>query len=150
MTTRTDNTDPRSRTAKQPAPPASGRSAGRDRLVAVMYIDAAITGANGVAYLAGASLLAGLLGPAPAVLIGIGAFLTVYALVVALIGRGRPISFAAVRAAALLNLAWVAASLVVAAGGLIDLTGWGRLWAVAQAMVVLAFAVVQLAGIRRR
>lgn len=115
-----------------------------------MYVDAAITGANGVAYLAGAGLLTGLLGPSPVVLIGIGAFLTAYALVVALIGRGRPISLAAVRGAALLNLAWVAASLVVAAGGLIDLTGWGRLWAVAQAVVVLAFAILQLAGIRRR
>lgn len=119
------------------------------RLPAVMYADAAITAANGAIYVVAAGVLTGLLGPSSSVLIGIGLFLIVYALVVVMIARRRPLSIAAVREVALVNLVWVVASLVVAGGGLLALTGWGRLWAVLQALVVLGFAALQFLGTRR-
>lgn len=130
--------------------PDTARSFAAGRLRAVMYADAVVTGANGLAYLAAAGLLSRLLGPSPAVLVGIGAFLLGYAVVVALIGRRRPISPAAVRGAAVVNLVWVIGSIAVAAIPAVDLTGWGRGWAVLQALVVLGFAVLQITGIRRR
>lgn len=148
MTPSTDNSDPHFGSLSMDGPPPATHVPGRLR--AVMYADAAVTGANGVAYLIGAALPATLLGPASGVLAGLGIFLIAYAVVVAIIGSRRPMSTFAVRSTAIVNLAWVAASITVAATASMDLTGWGRVWAVLQALVVLGFAVLQIGGLRRR
>ncbi|HIZ35190.1 MAG TPA: hypothetical protein H9815_05390 [Candidatus Ruania gallistercoris] len=118
------------------------------RLRAVLLIDAAVTGANGLAYVAAATLLTTLLGPPVPILIGIGTFLVCYAIVILVVGRARSIPPAGVMFAIVLNIAWPVASViyVIAADWL---TPAGRVWGVLQALVVLGFAAAQVIGLRR-
>lgn len=120
-----------------------------DRLLrVVLRLDSAVTGANGLAYAAAAVPLAGLLGGSIPLLVGLGAFLVVVAGVLFVASRGRPISARVVGALIAINVAWVIASLTVAA-----VAEWptpvGRVWAVVQAVVVLGFVVGQALGLRR-
>ncbi|GAA3513438.1 hypothetical protein [Actinocatenispora rupis] len=113
-----------------------------------MLVDAAVTGANGVAYLAAATLLTTPLGPPVPLLLGIGVFLVCYAVVIVLVGRARPIPVVGAWFAIVLNLAWTTASLTVAFTAE-RLTAAGRIWDVLQALVVLGFAVAQMMGLRK-
>ena len=107
-----------------------------------------MTGGNGLAYVAAATLLTTLLGPPAPFLIGIGAFLVCYAIVILVVGRARSIPPAGVIFAIVLNTAWPVASViyVIAADWL---TPAGRVWGVLQALVVLGFAAAQVIGLRR-
>jgi len=129
--------------------PAPLQTSTNDRwLRAAMLIDALVTGANGLAYVAGATLLTNTLGPSTPSLIGIGAFLTCYAVVIVFVGRAQPIPVAGVWFAIVMNVAWTLTSVVVAFEA--DwLTTTGRVWDVLQALVVLAFAGAQFVGARR-
>ena len=113
----------------------------------VMRLDAAVTGANGVAYLAAAGPLSDLLGLDAGVLRVVGAFLVVFAACVwasaAAGGRGARVIVAA-------NVAWAAASVVAAIAAWGSPTTAGTVWIVLQAIVVAAFAELQVAGLRRR
>ncbi|WP_062437290.1 hypothetical protein [Herbidospora daliensis] len=109
--------------------------------------DAVVTGGNGLAYLLFAAPLGSLLGPEAGLLRGIGAFLVVYALAVGLLSTRRPISRPATLAVITLNLLWSLGS--VAAVVAWSFTTVGALWAVAQAVVVAAFAALQVIGLRR-
>jgi hypothetical protein len=114
-----------------------------------LRLDAAVTGANAVAYLALAGPLADLFGvPAPA-LRAIGAFLAVFAIAVWMTARPAVISRAAAGAIAVANLAWAAGSVVA-----LLLDAWspetvGAVWIALQAAVVALFADLQLLGLRR-
>jgi hypothetical protein len=79
----------------------------------VMRLDAAVTGANGVAYLALAGPLEDLLGLSAPLLRGVGAFLVVFALFVAVLGTRVPLAVIGA------NIAWAAGSIVAA------IAGWG-------------------------
>ncbi|WP_199583224.1 hypothetical protein [Blastococcus sp. TF02-09] len=48
------------------------------------------------------------------------------------------------------NLLWAVGSVVAAVVGIGSLTGLGAAWLVLQAAVVASFAVLQIAGLRRR
>ena len=115
----------------------------------VLRLDAAVTGANAVAYLAVAGPLRDLLGvPAPA-LRGIGAFLAVFTIAVWAVAARRTISRPAAGALAVANLAWAAGSVVA-----LILDAWspetvGAVWMALQAAVVALFADLQLLGLRR-
>ncbi|MBB3038292.1 hypothetical protein [Hoyosella altamirensis] len=113
-----------------------------------LQLDAVVTGANGLAYIAGATVLDDLLGPAALVLAGIGVFLIGYALLVAWAGARDPIRKQMATLIVYLNVTWVAASLVVAASDLLALTTVGRIWVVLQAIVVGGFALVQVLALR--
>lgn len=113
-----------------------------------MLIDAAVTGANGLAYVAAATWLTTLLGPSTPFLIGIGVFLTSCALVFFLVGRARAIPPAGVRFAIVVNAAWALASVIYASSAS-GLTAVGAVWTVLQGLVVLGFAVAQLICLRR-
>ena len=117
-------------------------------LRAAMLIDAAVTGANGLAYVVAATWLATLLGPSTPFLIGIGVFLTSCALVFVLVGRARSIPAAGVWFAITVNAAWALAS-VIHASTADWLTPVGRVWTALQGLVVLGFAVAQLICWRR-
>ena len=123
--------------AVQPATPATPttvrgpqpRSKIRARLAAAdpnflvrlaLRLDAVVSGANGVAYLAAAGLLDGPLGAEASTLRPIGAFLIVYAIAVALVSRPERPSPAAVRVVIAANLIWAADSLIVLAAGWLD------------------------------
>jgi hypothetical protein len=114
-----------------------------------LRLDAAVTGANAVAYLALAGPLADLFGVPATALRAIGAFLAVFALAVWMTARPAVISRAAAGAIAVANLAWAAGSVVA-----LLLDAWspetvGAVWIALQAAVVALFADLQLLGLRR-
>ncbi|KRB76332.1 hypothetical protein ASE01_15140 [Nocardioides sp. Root190] len=111
--------------------------------------DAVVTGVNAAAYLALAGPLADLLGGDPTAYRAIGAFMVGYALVVGLYARStmsRRTGWAIVVG----NLVWVLASLEVAATGVLGLDTAGRIWVVAQALVVADLALLQGRSLRAR
>ncbi|WP_051026832.1 hypothetical protein [Nocardia higoensis] len=111
--------------------------------------DALVTGVNGLAYLALSAPLESLLGLERGIALGIGAFLTVYAVVVTIVGLPARISTAAVRVVIGANAAWVVLSLTAVLAGVLGLTVAGALWAVLQAVVVGGFAALQYLGLRK-
>lgn len=112
-----------------------------------LRVDAVVSGLNGAAYLLLAGPLSDLLGLSAGVLRAVGIFLLVYAAAVWLVGD-RPAS-PAVRAVITGNLLWTVGSLAAVATDLGTPTTIGAVWLVLQAVVVAAFAVLQLAGLRR-
>jgi len=122
------------------APAAPGRITIRFAL----GVDAVLSGANGVAYLALAGPLGDLFGLPADTLRILGALFVVYAGVLALLMR-RPgsIGVAAVIAG---NTLWVIASLAAAIAGWQDPTTAGTVWIVLQALLVAGFAELQVAS----
>ena len=114
-----------------------------------LQLDAVVTGANGLAYLAGASVLDGLLGLPATPMRAVGAFLLVYAAAVGFLGTRRPVPTAAAWAVVAVNALWAADSVVAAAVDLGSPTTTGAVWMVLQAVVVAGFAAVQAAALRR-
>ena len=114
-----------------------------------LALDAVVTGANGLAYLAVSGPLGRFLGVDSALLLGLGAFLAVYAAGVGLLAsRARPAAFP-VRAVIEANLAWAALSVVALAVWLSPTTA-GAVWTVLQAFTVAGFAGLQYAALRVR
>ncbi|MDG9689604.1 hypothetical protein ACH4NS_18400 [Streptomyces mutabilis] len=114
-----------------------------------LALDAVVTGANAVAYLALPGPLGRFLGAGSGLLLALGAFLAVYAGCVALVAaRSRPPALA-VRAVVEANLAWAAVSLV-ALGLWLTPTTAGAVWTVLQALTVAGFALLQYASLRQR
>ena len=124
-------------------------NSGRSLLRVALDLDAAVTGANGLAYLVAAGPLADLFGLDAAFLRGIGAFLVAFAVLVAFTGTRERISRPAVHAVVAANLAWAAASAVMAIAGLGSPEAAGTVWIAMQAFVVAAFADLQMLGLRR-
>ena len=135
-------------TAAGTAAPALSRPDALLRLA--LRLDAVVTGANGAAYLLAAPFLDDLLGLAPGLLRGLGAFLLVFGGAVWLVGSSRTVPAGAARTVVTANALWAAGSLVVVAVGTGTPTTVGAVWLVLQAGVVAAFAVLQTAGLRRR
>ncbi len=132
------------------ASPARLASLPGDALVRLaLRLDAVVTGANGAAYLAAASLLDGPLGMPASFLRWIGAFLLVFAAAVWAVSARREVSPLAVRAVIVLNAFWVIDSLALVAFGWHDPTTGGSVWVALQAIVVAAFALTQAAALRR-
>ncbi|MGW0335003.1 hypothetical protein ACWD0J_24565 [Streptomyces sp. NPDC003011] len=114
-----------------------------------LALDAVVTGANGVAYLAAAGPLGDFLGTGTRLLLVLGMILTVYAAAVGLLAaRARPAALP-VRAVVEVNLAWAALSLA-ALGLWLSPTTAGTVWTVLQALTVAGFALLQYAALRVR
>jgi hypothetical protein len=114
-----------------------------------LKLDAAVTGANGVAYLALASVLDGPLGMPAGFLRGVGAFLIVFAACVAFTATRPAINRNAVLAVIALNALWVVDSIALVIAGWYDPTTGGSVWTILQAGVVAGFAGLQAYAIRR-
>ncbi|MFC8099681.1 hypothetical protein [Streptomyces sp. NPDC057363] len=114
-----------------------------------LALDAVVTGANALAYLAFAGPLGRFLGAGSGLLIGLGAFLAVYAAGVALLASRRRPPVLAVRAVVEANLAWAAVSLAALALWLTPTTA-GAVWTVLQALTVAGFALLQYVALRQR
>ncbi|MFC4123601.1 hypothetical protein [Nocardia rhizosphaerae] len=114
-----------------------------------LRLDAVVTGANGIAYLALAYPLERLLGLDVTAAMAIGAFLTAYGLAVAAVGLRSPVSRPAAAAVAIGNAGWVVASIAAVLTGALNLTTAGTAWAILQACTVGAFAALQYLGLRR-
>jgi hypothetical protein len=114
-----------------------------------LVADALASGAMGMLMAAGAGLLAPFLGLPYPLLFWAGLLLIPFALFVAWAGtREQPPSGAA-GAIALVNLAWVAGGFVLLALLPQSPTALGYAFVVAQALAVLALAVVQWIGVGR-
>ena len=122
----------------------------RPLLRAALNLDALVTGANGAAYLAAAGPLGELLGLSETLLRATGAFLLVYAALVAVVGSRREIPRGPVYAIVAANVIWAVDSVVMAIAGWGDPTTTGTVWIVLQAVVVAAFAELQLTGLRQK
>ena len=125
------------------------RPARRSLLHTALVLDAVVTGANGLAYLVAAGPLGDLFDLSTGLLRAVGAVLLAFAVLVALTARRDDPPAPAVRAIIAVNGAWVAAGLVTAAAGWGSPSTVGTVWVVAQALVVAAFAELQLVGLRR-
>ncbi|MGX1806449.1 hypothetical protein ACWIGI_12100 [Nocardia sp. NPDC055321] len=114
-----------------------------------LRLDAVVTGANGLAYLALAVPLESLLGLDRTYGLAIGAFLTLFALAVTATGATKTINMAAARTVMALNAVWVVVSVATAVEGTLDLNVAGTVWTLMQAVTVGAFAALQYLGLRK-
>jgi hypothetical protein len=114
-----------------------------------LALDAVVTGANGLAYLAASGPLGRLLGVDPGLLLALGAFLAVYAAGVGLLAsRARPAALP-VRVVIEANLTWAAVSCLALALWLSP-TAAGAVWTVLQALTVAGFAALQHLALKAR
>ncbi|MDQ0752558.1 hypothetical protein QF034_006789 [Streptomyces africanus] len=114
-----------------------------------LALDAVVTGANALAYLAFSGPLGRFLGVDSTLLLALGAFLTVYAAGVGLLASRRQPPVFGVRAVVEANLAWTAVSLAALALWLTPSTA-GAVWTVLQALVVAGFAALQHTALKAR
>lgn len=114
-----------------------------------MLADAVISGATGLLMVAGAGVLTSWLGvPAPLMRYA-GLILLPFAAMVLYLARTPLVSHAGVRLVIALNLAWVAASILVLVAGWIEPTALGLAFVIFQAVVVAGLAELQYTGLRR-
>ncbi|MFJ5832627.1 hypothetical protein [Streptomyces sp. NPDC093089] len=112
-----------------------------------LALDAVVTGANGIAYVAASGPLGELLGVDAGLLFELGLFLTAFAAGVAwLASRRRPAALA-VKAVVDANVVWAVLS-VVALVAWLEPTAAGLLWTPMQAAAVAGFAGLQWAALR--
>jgi hypothetical protein len=112
-----------------------------------LLADAALTGANGLAYVVLPGLLGDWFGISSGLLVGLGIFLLVVAAEIVFLATRDRIPRFGVTMLAEVNIVWVVASLVFAA--VASLTTLGAVWVIAQALIVAAFAARQLMIARR-
>jgi hypothetical protein len=130
-------------------PTATAPSARFLSLPATLQLDAVVSGANGLAYLLGASLLDDVLGVQASSIRPVGVFVLVYAVVVGAVGFRRPVNRRAATVVVGGNVLWATESLVVAATDLGTPTATGTAWIVAQALLVAGLASLQWSALRR-
>jgi hypothetical protein len=119
-----------------------------DVLRLALVADAAVTGANAVAYLAGAFVLDSLLGVPAGLLLALGAFLAAYGALVLRLATRPEIPRAGVLAVIEANVAWVVASLLVLGFDTFTPDTAGQVWIALQAVAVAGFAAAQWIGLR--
>lgn len=114
-----------------------------------LRLDAAASGALGVLSLAAAPVLTDVLGPPVPVLVGVGAFLVVFAAGLLVLAARRPIPRPAAWTVVIGNAGWVVASVLAAVLGASALTGLGVAVVLVQAAAVAVLADLQWLGLRR-
>ncbi|MGW5637782.1 hypothetical protein [Streptomyces sp. NPDC003832] len=121
----------------------------RTALRRFLVLDAAVTGANALAYLAVSGPLGRLLGVDRGLLLALGVFLAAYAGAVGLLAaRARPAALG-VRIVIEANFAWAGLSLLALAVWLTP-TAAGAVWTVLQALTVAGFAALQHIALKAR
>jgi hypothetical protein len=128
---------------------ASTHQADAGLLRFALTADAVVTGANAVAYLAGAVVLDSFLGVPSGVLIALGAFLAAFAALVLRVATRPSIPRNAVVAIIDANIVWAAASVLLLALDTFTPTTVGQVWIALQAAAVGGFAVLQYVGLRQ-
>jgi len=114
-----------------------------------LRLDAAITAANGLAYLAAFWLLDGALGVPGAFLAGVGAFLLAFAAFVGRLGAQPSPARGAVIAVIAANVLWALDSALLLAADWFTPTTAGQVVVALQAVGVAGLAALQYAGLRR-
>ncbi|MFG3422578.1 hypothetical protein [Micromonospora sp. NPDC047730] len=111
--------------------------------------DAIGSGGNGVVYVAVAAIFGEMFGLPAGFLYPAGVFLVAYAAALLVLASRPVVSRAAVGVVMGVNVAWVAASVMVLVAGWFPLTGLGTALVIVQAVVVAGYTVLQFAGLRR-
>jgi hypothetical protein len=114
----------------------------------LLLVDGLASGATALLLLAGADVLAPMLGLPAGLLRAAGAVLVPFVLWVLLLSRRSEAPRGAMTAVVIINFAWVAASAWVAFGGLYQPTAAGIAFVGAQGLAVLAFAELGWMGLR--
>jgi hypothetical protein len=109
-----------------------------------------ITGINALAYLAAFAVLDSLLGVPTAALIGVGAFLAVYAALVGRLATRPAVPVPAVAAVIAGNVLWAVDSLIALGLDWFSPTLGGQIVIAVQAVGVAGFAAIQYLGLRRQ
>ena len=128
---------------------AQTRPADASLLRFALRLDAAVTAASGIAYLAGFALLDGFLGVPQTLLIGVGAFLLAYAALVARLAISEQPNRVAVIAVIAANALWALDSVLLLAADAFSPTLAGQIAIAVQAAGVAGLAALQAAGLRR-
>lgn len=137
-----------SQTSVHPAT-ATGRVEAARPLRMFLGLDAAVTAGNGLIYLIAAGPVGDLLGLDTGLLRGIGAFLTVYGVLVGVLASRKVPAAGPAKVVIEVNLLWALASVVTAAFGWFGPSTVGTVWILMQAAVVGGFALLQINGLRR-
>ncbi|WP_370324647.1 hypothetical protein [Euzebya sp.] len=119
-----------------------------DPMARALTLDAIVSGAAGVALLAGSGLLAEPLGISTPWLIGLGAFMALYAVDLRLLATRLPRLWGIARLIPPGNAGWVLASLAAVALRAWELTGLGTAVVLGQAAIVAVLVVVQARAVR--
>jgi len=114
-----------------------------------LYLDALASGAAGLLMIAGAPLLSPLLALPSSLLIGAGLVLVPFVATLIVVARRSQVSRLVLIDLLALNALWVAASFGLLASGLVQPSALGIAFVAAQALVVAAFTVLQVIGLRR-
>ncbi len=112
-----------------------------------LALDAAVTGVNGLAYVAASGPLGRLLGIDAAVLLGLGVFLTLFAAQVGYLASRRQPPRLPVKLVIEANLLWAVLS-VAALALWFEPSAAGAVWIPLQALTVAGFAVLQWSALR--
>jgi hypothetical protein len=112
-----------------------------------LTLDGVVTGAMGVAFLAGAALLDGPLGLPTSLIAGVGAFLAVYGVLVLRLAS-RPVRGAVIAVIAA-NAVWAVDTLVALALDWHEPTVAGQLVIAVQTVGCAGFAALQYLGLKR-
>jgi len=113
-----------------------------------LTLDGVVTGAMGVAFVAGAALLDGWLGLPAGLIVGVGAFLTVYAGLVLRLATREAMPRVAVVAVIEANALWTAGSLLALALDWHEPSVAGQVIIAVQAVGTAAFAALQYLALR--
>jgi hypothetical protein len=114
-----------------------------------LILDALASGATALLMIAGAGLVAGLLGLPAALLRGAGLVLLPYVAFVVYTGTRDAISRSAVWLIIVANVAWAAASALLLVSGWVSPTALGYAFVITQAVVVALLGELQYMGLRR-
>lgn len=119
-------------------------------LRSVLLVDAAASGAMALLLAAGAGFLGPFLGLPVSLLFWAGVVLIPWTALLLMLARRTKASRLLFYDVVVINALWVAASLGILVGGLVEPNLLGTAFIIAQALAVAGLAVLQLAGLRRR
>lgn len=111
----------------------------------ILLVDGIVSGAMGLLFIAGAGILDGAFDLPTAFLRIVGVVLLPWFVLLAVIATRRAINRSAVRFVIGVNLAWVAASILLPFTGWVEPNALGVAFIIVQALAVIAFALVQSA-----
>jgi hypothetical protein len=115
----------------------------------LLALDAAVSGATGIAMIAAADVLEPLFNVPAVVMRSAGAMLLPFAAMVFFFSRPAQLTPSRAWAVVALNVAWVVASVLALVTGWIQPTTRGLVFVLFQAVVVAALAELQFTGLRR-
>ena len=115
----------------------------------LLALDAAVSGATGIAMIAAADFLEPLFNVPALVMRSAGAMLLPFAAMVFFFSRPAQLTPSRAWAVVALNVAWVVASVLVLVTGWIQPTTLGLAFVLFQAVVVAGLAELQFTGLRR-